>query len=211
MRLPADRVERASLVAGVALAVASLAVLAALWRADPVVGRGLALQWTAHLAIGKETGIPVGLAAGVPPALAALAAFAQDGVTLLLGYPLAMAAGRGTLRIAWLERLVHRPHPARDRFAARTEIAGVAILAASLWVPFLPSGALVASLAGRAAGYRMRLLLPVLAASALASSVVYAWLFSSAIAAAGDARTPLALAAAAAVAALAVGWIARRK
>lgn len=211
MAARADVVERASLVAGALLAAASLAILAFLAVARPPLAAGLALQWAAHLAIGKETGIPVGLAAGVPAPVSALAAFAQDGVTLLVGYPLAMALGRGTLRIPWLERRIHAPHPLRDRFAGRTEPVGLAILAASLWLPFVPAGALTAALVGRAAGYRMRVLVPLLAASALLSSVVYAGIFAAAASLAGDIRIVLALALAVAVASLGAAWLLRRK
>lgn len=168
-------------VAGAALLVlaASLLLLAALAIADPSRARGILLQWSAQILLGKETGIPAGIAAGVAPWLIILAGFAQDLFILLAGYALALRAGRGALRLRWLQRRLPKPRPHSS--PRRGGPAGVALLALTLWIPFLPTGGLVAAVGGRALGYRTRVLLPALAASMILSHVAYTLIFTRAL------------------------------
>lgn len=203
---PHHRVERVALAAGIILAATSLIVLALLALTEPAIARGLALQWAAHTAIGKETSVPTGLASGVPPPVVVLAVWAQDAVVLLIGYPVAAMVARGTLKWAWLEKRIHKPHPKHAEFARRTETVGIALLAASLWLPFLPSGGLVAALLGRAAGYRPLLFLPILAGSALCASIAYTALYVYAFDRIADQRIVFGAAIVITIVSLAVGW-----
>lgn len=163
--------ERVALVLGGLMLVSAVASVAVATIVAPGLAQALLLQWGAQVFLGKETGIPAGLAAGSPPAIVVLAGFAQDAVILLLGYGLVLRAGRGVLRSAWLARRL--PQPRQERPPSRSEVAGVPLLALTLWIPFLPSGALVAAIIGRAAGYRARLLLPALLVSILLSHAAY--------------------------------------
>ena len=173
------RAERAVAMAALLVLAASLLLLALLALADPSRARGVLLQWSAQILLGKETGIPAGMAAGAPPWLIVLAGFAQDVLILLAGYALALRAARGALRMRWLQRRLPQPRP---RGASRRgEPLGVALLALTLGIPFLPTGALVAAIGGRALGYRTRVLLPALAASVLLSHVAYTMIFTRAL------------------------------
>ncbi|HVL49306.1 MAG TPA: hypothetical protein VM889_12165 [Candidatus Thermoplasmatota archaeon] len=171
--LPHDPVERYALLAGLALSLAFFVVLAIVWAADEAAGRAMLVQAVSHFFIGRETSVSVGLAGGLSPLLTAFGAVAHDAAVLLIGYPMACALGRGALKIPFIHRFIEKPGDKLDAFAQRTEAAGITILALSLWIPFFPGGALIASLIGRAAGYRPAILVPVLAASAIIS--VAAW------------------------------------
>ncbi len=209
MQPRATRAERFALVGGILLAAISLTVVALLPTA---IQQGLGIQWVAHTALGKETGIPAGLAAGVPAPMAMLAAFAQDVVVLLIGYPLVASVGRGTLRWKWIRRFVlERPHPRHHAFASRTETAGVTLLALTLWLPFLPSGALVASIAARALGYRAGLFLPILTLSALLSSLAYTLVFALAFQHIPDTRIVWGLAIGVALVSAVTGFFVHRR
>lgn len=165
--------ERVALIVGLLIAAGAIGGIAVLGFVTDDVAPRAVLQISTHAVIGRETGIPAGLALGLPVPLVAALAAAQDLTILLIGYPVAAAIGRGALRIPFLDKLVHKPHPKRDAFARRTEVAGVSLLGLSLWIPFFPGGALLAALLSRAAGYHPRLFLPVLAASALVADLVY--------------------------------------
>lgn len=190
------REERIVLAAGSAIAALSALGWLVLSVADPRNGQALLAQWTAQVVLGKETGIPAGLAAGNPPAVVAVAGFAQDAVILLLGYGLFLRAIRGAVRVPWLARRLARLVAAPAR-ADRGTI-GVPLLALTIWIPFLPTGALVAAVVGRAAGYSARALLPALSVSILLSHVAYTTLYAAALQVT-DARTLLVIAAAIAV------------
>lgn len=141
--------------------------------ADPDLARAAAGQVAAHALVGRETGIPVGLALGVPRVVVAGLAAMQDVAILLIGYALVVTIGQRATTIGWLDRIIHKPHPQRDAFAKRTQAGGVAALSLSLWIPFFPGGALVAALLARAAGYAPKFFLPALAASAVIADIMY--------------------------------------
>ena len=189
-----------------ALLVLLLAVLLfVLYAWHPAWLRGVLLQWTAQLALGKETGLPVGLAAGVPLPLVVLASFAQDALLLLAGYFLALLAWRGVLKWAWLQQRL----PRAGAGARRSEPWGVAVLALTVWIPFLPTGALVAALVGRAAGYRTVLLLPALGVSILLSTLAFAAAYAFALDVTQDRILLIALAIAAGATSLVVSLVVR--
>ena len=167
--------ERQALLLGLVLAACTLAAIGLALALAPALGRGLAAQAVTQVVIGRETGLPTGLALHNPPALVAALGAAQDTIVLLVGYGLVMMAARGSLRIRWLSRLADRPHERREEFGARTEPVGIVLLALGLWIPFLPSGALVAALIARVAGYRPHLFLPALAVSAILADFAYVY------------------------------------
>ena len=88
--------------------------------------------------------------------------------------------------------------------------AGVALLALSIWIPFLPSGALAAALVGHAAGYRERFFLPALTLSILLSNLAYGILFTAAIAFLPDQAFLWGVAAVVPVLTLLLGWLSKR-
>lgn len=203
-----EAIERGALLAGALVAVGSLAFLLLSALVAPERGLALLAQSAAQLALGKETGIPAGLRAGTPPVLVALWGVAQDLVILLFGYALVLRAARGAVRSRWLARRL--PRRAAKRPRRRTELVGVPLLALSLWIPFLPTGGLVAAVLGRAVGYRARLLLPVLAASVALSHAAYAVVFAAALRVVGGRALLLLTAGVAATVALAAVWRAHR-
>ena len=180
MNDPERRAETTTLLAAIGLAIIALGALAVLHAYDARLPRAIVLQWSAQLLLGKETGIPTALALDFPTALIILAGFAQDAFILLAGYALALRAARGALKLSWLQRrLPARPTAPTTR---RSEPFGVGLLAFTIWIPFLPTGALVAALAGRAFGYRTRILIPALLTSILVSHIAYTLLYARAIA-----------------------------
>lgn len=203
------REERVALIAGASVALLGALAWLLLALSRPDGARALGAQWAAQILLGKETGIPAGLAAGNPPMVIILAGFAQDAVILLLGYGLFLRAIRGAVRNPWLARRLTRlaGEPAR----ASRGMVGIPLLALTIWIPFLPTGALVAAILGRSAGYAGRALLPALAASILLSHVAYTTLYAAALRFA-DARALLVTAAAIAVLMSAwFTWRARRR
>ncbi len=199
--------ERHALYAGIFIALVSLGTIAAFLKSDPETARNIGVQWLAHTAFGKETSVPTGLVLALSPTIVALAAFAQDAVVLLVGYPLVLMLTRGTLRWPRLRAYVHRPHPRRTKIASRTETAGITLLALAIWIPFLPSAGLVTALIGRAAGYRPRIMLPVFTASALISAIAYTIVYVQ-LETLFSTRAILILAVLGAIASLAVGGVA---
>lgn len=207
-RMNVDREQRAettTLIAALVLALVALVAIAALSVSDPRLPRSILLQWSAQLLLGKETGIPTALALGLPIPLVVLAGSAQDAFLLLAGYALALRAARGALKLRWLQRRLPAAVPVPG--TRRSEPLGVTLLALTIWIPFLPTGALVAALAGRAIGYRTRILLPALLVSIVMSHMAYTLLYAHAFAAI-DPRVVLVLAA---LIAAAIAFIYSRK
>ncbi|MFA5863038.1 MAG: hypothetical protein WDA16_15205 [Candidatus Thermoplasmatota archaeon] len=167
--------ERYALIVGFVILLAALTTISVVFVLDPPIGQRLFGQAAAHLIIGRETGLPTGLALGTPPLLVAALGATQDLIVLLVGYGLIMLAARGSLRIAWLGRLANRPHDKHEAFGARTEPAGIALLSLGLWIPFFPGGALVAALLARIAGYRPHVFLPCIAVSAVLADLAYVY------------------------------------
>lgn len=204
----ANREATVALVGGLALVLGALAAAGVVYARHPAGAAALAAQTAAHLLVGRETGIPVGLALGTRGPVVALVAFVQDAVVLLVGYGLAIHAAHGMTRFRFARRLAERfPRPEETK---RSEPVGVAVLAASIWIPFLPTGALVAALAGRAFGYRAVALIPSLLVSIALASAAYTWTFATTLAALTLVDRLVLVAFMAAVAA-AVAWITRER
>lgn len=210
-RVVDERAERVAFAAGLTILSALAAALILFAFTDPAALRSVIAQMAAHAALGKETGIPTGLAAGLAPPFVVGTAFAQDSLVLLIGYPLVVWAGRGLIRWTPLQRRLSGAGEARRTFGERTEPAGVALLALSIWIPFLPSGALAAALVGHAAGYRERFLLPALTLSILLSNLAYGILFMAAVAYLPDQAFLWGVAAVVAVLTLLLGWLSKRR
>lgn len=201
--------ERTSLAAAIALSIATLIGLAILALREPDRAAAVLAQWAAHAVLGKETGIPVGLAAGNPPPIVFFAGAALDALILLGGYPLVMALARGALRVPRLRRFASR----LDRPASppRHALVGMPLLAGSLWIPFLPSGALAAMIIGRAARYPAHALLGLLVLSIVLAHLAYVMLAASAFDHARSSALLWASAVLMALMSLAVAFWARRK
>lgn len=176
------REDRIAVAIGAGAAATFALAIAVGFFLDASAARALALQVATHAFVGREATMLASLALGNPPILVGLAAAAADVAILGFGYAAVTGAGHGSVR-RLSQRFAPRPPAAtRARSAQRTERVGVLLLAIILWVPLLPGSALLAAVVGRAAGYRARFLLPVLAASAAAADVAYALLAGQAIA-----------------------------
>lgn len=171
------------ITAAVTLAAAALLALA-LVVVDAARTAAVAVQVGAHFLVGRETGIPVGLTLATPRPLVALVAFLQDTLVLVVGYAVVLLAADRARSLPLVGRIANRLQKRDPRRVARSEPVAVALLAASIWIPFLPTGALAAALAGRALGYRTVALLPSLVLSIALASVFYTWLFAAALASA---------------------------
>jgi|SRR5581483_1039489 len=157
--------------------LASITLLASLQ--DPRAAGLVLAQAAAHALTGREASMLGSLALGTRPLLVGLVAASTDVAILGLGYAL-LGLGAGTIARRWIERAHAKARAAaRDRFTKRTQAVGVAMLAAALWIPFLPGSALLATLVGRAAGYREEVLVPTLALSAIGADVAYALVAAS--------------------------------
>ena len=120
-RVVDEHAERVAFVAGLTILGALAAALIMFALTDAAAVRGVLAQMAAHGALGKETGIPTGLAAGLAPPIVVGTAFAQDALVLLIGYPLVVWAGRGLIRWTPLQRRLSRASEARRTFGERTE------------------------------------------------------------------------------------------
>ena len=201
--------ERTSLAAAIALGAAVGIGLAALALRSPSSAAAVLAQWGAHLALGKETGIPVGLAAGNAGPVVFLASAALDALILLAGYPLAMALARGALRVRWLAKL--KPKPSPNGAPPRHALVGMPLLAASLWIPFLPTGALAAMLVARAARYPPHAMLALLLLSIALANAAYLAIFQFALSTGAGRALLWTLAAFIALASLAIAYRRRRR
>lgn len=165
--------ERVAFAVGLVIVATALVLGVLTFIANPDLAKAGAAQVAAHAFLGRETGVPMGIALGVPRLVVGLLAAMQDVTILLIGYTLVITLGRRVSMLGFLDQAVHKPHPLRDAFAKKTKAGGIATLAVSLWIPFFPGGALLAALLARAAGYPPRLFLPILAASAVIADVMY--------------------------------------
>lgn len=207
------RAEAWALAGGGLVVLAWIGLLALAFARAPLLARNLLAQALAHAVLGRETGIPAGLATGTPWPLVALAVALQDAAILLVGYGVLAAALRGAEHARWVRRLVEAAEARVAPFARRTRRVGVALLALSLWIPFLPSGALTAALVGRAAGYPPRVLLPALLASLTCAAILTTALYAGLGALLGPSARWILVAAAFAVTILValIGWLRARR
>ena len=175
------RETRLVLTAAAVVAAAAALLAVVLVVADAARAAAVVAQVGAHFLVGRETGIPVGLALATPRPLVALVAFLQDTLVLLVGYAVVLLAAERARSLPLVERLANRLQKRDPRRVARSEPVAVALLAGSIWIPFLPTGALAAAVAGRALGYRTVALLPSLVLSIALASAFYTWLFAAAL------------------------------
>jgi uncharacterized membrane protein len=168
--------ERAQFAAGL-LIVAGLTVEGILlWLAAPDLARALAAGVVTEIFTGREGGIPVALAGGVPPLLVIQVSIAQDLAAAFLVFPFFLHAlhiyhGHDSFLMRRLRRIeaVAQRH---KNYVHRWGPAGVFLF---MLVPFLVNGPLVGLMLGRVAGIPTRFLLgPVAASTAVAA---FAWTY----------------------------------
>lgn len=171
-------IEAAIFLAGVAMTAALIAELCLFLAFAPEIGRPLLAAQVVDAFTGKEAGIPVAQAGGVPWWLVAQVSSLQHLATASLVFPLFL-------------HLLHRHHDSANFFMRRLRRIEAAAeghkafvrrwgpLGVFLFmlVPFLVNGPLVGAILGRLVGIRTRfLILPVIAATVL-SSLVWAYSF----------------------------------
>lgn len=166
-----------SLVVGVLLATLSVIAWMTIRAEAPQDARAIAWQTGLHLAFGRETAIPAGLAAGLDWTQVFLAAQALEWSMLFLGFPLIVLFGEALHRIGPIRRVLDRAH----EFATRRPDAGVLLLGALTLIPWLPFGALTSMFIGEAIGLPSRKLLPVIALAELLANFSFAYLTAFAI------------------------------
>lgn len=158
---------------GGGLALALVVELLVFFITDPELGRALLAATVAGLFLGREAGIPTGLALGVHPGLMWQMSSTLDLATGATGYGLVMLwVHRSDRRGAWIRRLMHereREAAQQKGFLARWGRLGVFFF---MLVPFMVNGVLVVGLASRLAGLHTRgLILPVLSATVAAAGL----------------------------------------
>lgn len=131
----------------------------------------MGIQTGFHLAFGRETAIPAGLAAGLTWMQSFLTAQALEWSMLFLGFPLIVLFGEALHRFGPVRRLLDR---AEARAQKRPD-AGILALGAFTIVPWLPLGALTAVLIGEALHLPARKLLPVIALAELLANLSFAY------------------------------------
>lgn len=137
-------------------------------------GSAVLVQVLAHLAMGKETGISAGVAAGLPPYVSGLIAFAQDLAVFALGFPLVVLFEHRLEKSATFGPPLARLRAASAAKGERWRKLGLFGLTMPVWIPFVPLGALGCGIAGLAFGYSPKQLAVVLIAAIGLSCLAWA-------------------------------------
>lgn len=168
--------EKRLLYYGIGLTLLLAAEVVVLWLLDREMGQGAAAAILAEVFSGREGGIPVAIAAGVPPLLVWQISLTQDIAAFLLTYPFFLWAlhhyrDRDNVVMRQVQR-IEAAARRRRRYVRRWGPLGVFLF---MLVPFLVNGPIVGGVTGRIAGIpTRRLYLPIIAATALAAA---AWTF----------------------------------
>lgn len=160
------------LVTGLVLAGLLLAEIAILWIWDPQLGRSAAAGMGAEILTGREGGIPVALAGGVPTLLVWQISVTQDIAGFALVYPWFLmfyherhgSGGFVMRRLEAIERAARR----HKKFARKWGPFGIFLF---MLTPFLINGPMVGGVLGRLVGIRTRfLILPVVLSTAISAA-----------------------------------------
>jgi uncharacterized membrane protein len=152
------------------------AELTFVWLWDPSWGRAELSAFVAEVFTGREGGIPVAAAAGVPPIVIFTVSVTQDLAAFFLTYPVFLwllhrhhdAHNFVMRRVRRIEAAAHRHRAYADRWGP----VGVFVF---MLIPFLVNGPLVGGALGRLAGIpTRRLIVPVVASTVLAAA---GWVF----------------------------------
>ncbi len=168
--------------AGLLLWAIVIAEIVIAWLASPPAGRAMTYGVLAEVFTGRESGIPIALAAGVPRLIVFQISATQDIGSALLVYPLFLLA-------------IHRWHEADNYFMRRLrnieEIAsrhsqyvhrwGPLGIAAFMLVPFLVNGPMVGLVLGRLAGIYTRHTLPAVIGATIIAAAAWTFAFDAMI------------------------------
>lgn len=168
--------EKQLVLYGVALTLLLVAEVVLMAIVDAEMARGAAAGILAEVFSGREGGIPVAIAAGVPPLLVWQISFTQDIAAFLLTYPFFLWAlhryrDRDNIVMRQVRRIEEAAHRHED-YVRKWGPLGVFLF---MLIPFLVNGPLVGGVTGRIAGVpTRRLFLPVAGSTALAAA---SWTF----------------------------------
>lgn len=193
-------------LAGAALAVGALALLALAYVRDVAWGAGLSAAMLAELVTGREAAIPLALVTGIPAWMVAFTSIAQNLALAALLVPLAHQSMAGFDRESFAGRFMQGLH---DSAAERLPKGSNAVaLFVFMLVPFVANGPVLAGLIGVMAGLPLRRLVPavVLAVIITATAWTYAYALLTDALASVDGR--LALVPAVLAALVAFAWLA---
>ncbi len=168
--------------AGVLLWAIVVAEVTIAWLASAPAGRAMTYGIIAEVLTGRESGIPIALAAGVPRLLVLQISATQDIGSALLVYPLFLLA-------------LHRWHEADNYFMRRLrnieEVAGrhgkyvhrwgPTAIAVFMLVPFLINGPLVGLVVGRLAGIYTRHVMPAVVIATVIAAAAWTFAFDAMI------------------------------
>ncbi len=166
------------LITGLVLLALMFIELAVLWIVDPVLGRSASAGMVAEMLTGREGGIPVALAGGVPTLLAWQISVTQDitGFCLLFPWFLVVyherhgSGGFVMRRLETIERAARR----HKKFARKWGPLGIFLF---MLTPFLINGPMVGGVLGRLVGIRTRYLIAPVVLSTMLSAAGYVFFF----------------------------------
>lgn len=173
-----QRSEAPLLIVGVVLVAVLATELVLAWIWDPTVGRAMLAGMGAEILTGREGGIPIAIAGGVPPVLVWQVSFTQDIAFWCLIYPWFLMVyhhrkGSGGFIMRRLERL-ERAARRHEAFARKWGPFGIFLF---MLTPFLINGPMVGGILGRIVGIRTRHLVVPVVASTMLSAAMYVFFF----------------------------------
>ncbi len=173
--------EKAIFVTGIVLAAVVVIEAMIAWRVAPW-GEALIRGLVAELLAGREAGVPVALAGGVPPLVVWQMSATQDLATAFLAFPVVLVfIHRMERRDNWLGRRLTRIEEAAAEHQAYLRKWGPLGVFLFMQVPFLVNGPFIALTAGRVAGIRTWYLLAPVILGTIVAAAAWTYLFDTLI------------------------------
>lgn len=168
--------------AGVMLWALLIVEVVAAWLAEPPVGRGMVIGMGAEIFLGRESGIPIALEAGVPHLIVFQVSATQDIASALLVYPLFLLAlhhwyGRDN----YLMRRIRTIEAAAGRHEAYVHRWGPLGIGLFMLMPFVINGPMVGLVLGRLAGIYTRHVLPAVVVATVIGAAAWTYFFDTMI------------------------------
>lgn len=168
--------------AGIGLWAVIAIEVAAAWLADAALGQAIVTGMAAEIFTGRESGIPIALAAGVPRLLVFQISLTQDIGSALLVYPaFLMVLHRWHEADNYFMRKLRKIEDVASHHSKYVHRWGPIAIAVFMLVPFLINGPLVGLIVGRLSGIYTKHVLPAVVAATIAAAAAWTFAFDAMI------------------------------
>ncbi len=168
--------------AGVLLWAIVIAEVVATWLVSADAGRAMLYGIIAEVFTGRESGIPIALAAGVPRLIVFQISATQDIGSALLVYPLfLLAIHRWHEADNYLMRKLRKIEDVASHHSKYVHRWGPTAVAVFMLIPFLINGPLVGLVLGRLAGIYTKHTLPAVVIATVIAAAVWTFAFDAMI------------------------------